>query len=266
LNLNGFIEVGVTVSDGINTSDEFKLSILVTPVNDAPEILNFETTPLVYEPGSQPIYLSQTLDLRDVDNDHLSMAEIGFRPTNYSPMNDELIITTDSTNIKAIHDPDGILFLVGYAPLEEYKTVIRSLQYNYRMTQDENGNPSEILSGARTIYLNLHDGQLISDTYERQITMETKVALDIPNAFTPNGDNSNDTWRIHSMNKEQLDKALIRVYNKRGLLLYESIGFENEWDGTSNGQVLPVDTYYYTIDLNLSFMKQTYKGVVTILH
>ena len=208
LNFNGFLEVGVTVSDGVNQSGEFKLSILVTPVNDAPEIINLETTPLVYEPGSEPINFTQTVDLIDVDSDHLSMAEIGFRPTNYSAVNDELIINTDSSSIKAIYDPEGILFLVGYAPLEEYKAVIRSLRYHYRMTQDENGNPSEILSGTRTVYLNLHDGQLVSDTHERQITMETKVALDIPNAFTPNGDNSNDTWRIHSVNKEQLDKAV----------------------------------------------------------
>jgi gliding motility-associated-like protein len=56
------------------------------------------------------------------------------------------------------------------------------------------------------------------------------------------------------------------VYDKRGSLLYQATGFENEWDGISNGQVLPVDTYYYTIDLNLPYMKQTYKGVVSILH
>ena len=34
LNVNDFIEVGVKVSDGKNISDEFRLSILVTPVND----------------------------------------------------------------------------------------------------------------------------------------------------------------------------------------------------------------------------------------
>lgn len=266
LNLNGFIEVGVTVSDGINISPEFKLAILVTPVNDRPEILNFEKTPLPYEPGGEPIFISETFDVVDVDNDHLSMAEIGFRPTYFSPTNDELIFTADSTNIKAIYDPEGILYLVGYATLEEYKTAIRSIKYNYRITRDENGNPAEILSGTRTLYVNLHDGQMMSDTHERQITMETKVSLEIPNTFTPNGDNSNDTWRIQAPNKDQLGEAVIRVYNRRGLLLYESIGFEQEWDGISNGEVLPVDTYYYTIDLNLSYVKQTYKGAVTILH
>jgi gliding motility-associated-like protein len=134
------------------------------------------------------------------------------------------------------------------------------------MTLDEFGNPAEILSGPRSVYITLHDGQHASERYEKEIIMETKVALDIPNTFTPNGDQSNDTWKIRSTNISQLDEAVIRVYSRNGLLLYEAVGFENEWDGAANGQRLPVDTYYYTIDLKLTYMKQTYKGIVMILH
>jgi gliding motility-associated-like protein len=264
-NLNGFIEVAVKVSDGVNTSDPFNLSIFVEPVNDAPEIVAFDTTYLVCEPGGEPINIFQTLELRDVDNDHLTLAEIGFDSVNYSPANDELLLI-DSTNINVIYDPNGTLFLIGYATLDEYQAAIRAIQYNYRMTQDANGDPTEIISGPRNIYITLHDGQLTSSRRERQINMEGEVALDIPNTFTPNGDSSNDTWRIRTTNKSQLDQAVIRVYNKRGLLVYEATGFEKEWDGIAHGQLLPVDTYYYTIDLNLDYMKQTYKGFLTILH
>ena len=116
------------------------------------------------------------------------------------------------------------------------------------------------------MYINLNDGQLTSETHERKIVIETDVLLDIPNTFTPNGDKSNDTWHIRATNINKLDKAVLRVYNKRGLLLYESDGIEMDWDGISGGQVLPVDTYYYTIDLNLAYIRKTYKGVVTILH
>ena len=265
-NKNGFIEVGVKVSDGKNISDEFRLSILVTPINDAPEIISFDSAKLTYEPGTDPVNIFETLDLVDVDNDHLSMAEIGFRAPNYQLDRDVLAMTSDSTKIKAIYDPAGILFLVGYAPLEEYKTAIRSIKYGYQLIPDENGNYLDSFSGDRIIYIHLHDGQLISDTHERTIDMETDVALDIPNTFTPNGDKSNDTWHIRATNINQLDKAVLRVYNKRGLLLYESNDVKMEWDGIFGGQVLPVDTYYYTIDLNLSYIKKIYKGIVTILH
>jgi gliding motility-associated-like protein len=265
LNRNDFIWVKVKVSDGVNVSEAFNLSVFVEPVNDSPEIVNFNGTALNYEPGEQPLNILEDVDLRDVDNEYLTLAEIGFDSSNYNSVNDELLIS-DSTNIKVIYDPVGILFLVGHATTEEYQTAIRSIRYNYRMTYDENGNPTEIISGPRNIYVTLHDGQNLSERYEKQIIMETQVALDIPNTFTPNGDRSNDTWRIRSSNISQLDKAIIRVFNKRGLLLYEAVGFENEWDGVANGQTLPVDTYYYTIDLNLTYMKQTYKGAVTILY
>ncbi len=266
LNENNFIDVGVKVSDGKNISDEFRLSILITPVNDPPEIIGFDTTRLKYEPNSDPISVLDTFDLRDVDSENLSMAEIGFRLPHYSPDNDALVMTSDSTKIKAIYDPAGILFLVGNAPLEEYKTAIRSIKYGYQLIKDENGNYLEFAKGDRILYINLNDGQLVSETRERKITIETDVVLDIPNAFTPNGDKSNDIWHIRATNTNKLDKAVLRVYNKRGLLLYESNGVKMEWDGVSGGQVLPVDTYYYTIDLNLSYVRKSYKGIVTILH
>ena len=87
-----------------------------------------------------------------------------------------------------------------------------------------------------------------------------------PTAFTPNGDNANDTWHVQLLNKDKLDQAIIKVYNKRGLLLYQANGFEKDWDATFNGERLPVDTYFYTIDIKLPYGRQTYTGVVTVLH
>ena len=264
--LYGFIEVDVMVSDGVNKSEEFKLSILVNPVNDPPEIAAPETTVLAYEPGGEPISIFESLELSDVDNDHLIMTEVGFRPQNYSMLNDQIIFHNDTSTIRAVVDANGTLFLIGYATIDDYRTALHSLQYNYRLTQDEMGNPAEILSGSRTVYLTVSDGLLTSSPYERQINMEVKISLDIPNVFTPNGDHQNDTWHVDIINSDKVDEAKIRVYDKRGSLLYQATGFEKEWDGISNGQVLPVDTYYYTIDLNLPYMKKTYKGVVSILH
>ena len=152
------------------------------------------------------------------------------------------------------------------ATVEEYQAVLRTIKYNYRITEDLNGKPEEILPGSRTIYANVNDGQSISLTSERTVNIEAKIVLDIPSAFTPNGDNANDTWRVGVLNKDLPDHAIINVYNKRGLLVYESNGFEKEWDGIFNGERLPVDTYYYTIVVKLPYTRQTYNGVVTILY
>ena len=99
------------------------------------------------------------------------------------------------------------------------------------------------------------------------ISIESAVDLDIPNSFTPNGDKTHDTWSVRpTLNARQFDKAVVRVYNKRGLLIYEAKGFDKNWDGTFNGELLPVDTYYYTIDLMLSYTTKKYKGSVMIFY
>jgi gliding motility-associated-like protein len=80
---------------------------------------------------------------------------------------------------------------------------------------------------------------------------------------------SNDTWAIEPLQRsDQFAETVVKVYNKRGLLVWETVGLdlENRWDGTYNGELLPPDTYYYTINLNVSFINKTYKGAVMILH
>jgi gliding motility-associated-like protein len=71
----------------------------------------------------------------------------------------------------------------------------------------------------------------------------------IPNAFTPNGDGDNETWRIDLL----LDyrEASVSVFNRWGQLVYRAEkGYPSAgWDGTSRGKLLPMDTYFYVIDL-----------------
>jgi gliding motility-associated-like protein len=263
---NGLFEVRITVSDGQNTSNVFRLVILIMPVNDPPTIALLDSGPLPYEPGSEPAELFRRLVLADVDNEYLGMAEVGFRETNFSSKTDELLFDFDTTRIRVVRDPAGKLFLIGYATIQEYQVALRSIKYNYRITRDFNGEPEQILPGSRTIYVNVNDGQRISLDYERRIDIEARITVDIPTAFTPNGDNANDTWHLEVSNFDALDETTIRVYNKRGLLIFESDRFDKEWDGRYNGELLPVETYYYTIIISLPYSRQTFSGVVSILY
>lgn len=268
LNFNGILEVSVTVSDGEFPSEPFEVKILVRPINDPPEITALESNSILYEPGSGPTPISEIFECTDVDNDYLNLAEVGLIDPFYSPDNDELIFEdTENSAIRGIYDAArGVLSLIGYATIEEYIAAIRSIKYNYRLTVEANGDPSQISTEPKKIYVNLSDGQATSETRERSIELETLVGLDIPNAFTPNGDSENNTWAVQPFtNTDQYSGTVIKVYNKRGLLVYEAVGLDKEWDGTYNGEELPVDTYYYTIDLKLSFIKKTYKGAVMIL-
>ena len=267
LNFTGELIVSVSVNDGENASNVFEVSVFVLPINDKPEITALESNSLLYEPGSGPTLLSEIFECVDVDSDYLNFAEIGFvEGTNYGPDNDELIFE-NTESIRGVYDPSkGILSLIGYATVEQYMAAIRSIQYNYKLTVDINGEPAQISTEPKEIYFTVSDGPEVSDARTRLIELEIDVELSIPNTFTPNGDVSNDIWDVQPYtNTDQFNDTVVKVYNKRGLLVYEAVGLENKWDGTYNGELLPMDTYYYTIDLRLSFIKKTYKGAVMIL-
>lgn len=261
LDYNGKDTINWNGSDGtLYAYVDTYVAFTITPVNDAPVVANLETDALRYEVGSGPQYITQTFEAVDVDNDSLTSAEIGFRRENFNTGVD-LLLFKASTNITGKFDGSaGILVLSGKAPKSEYTQLIRSIQYNLATT-------ANIKLEAKDFYITLNDGKLLSDTRDRAIDLiYTFVDLDIPSAFTPGNEEPNNTWAITHDNLGQFTSAQIHVYNKRGTLVYESTGFDKQWDGLYHGELLPADSYFYTIDLNFQYIKKTYKGVVTILH
>ncbi len=76
------------------------------------------------------------------------------------------------------------------------------------------------------------------------------ILSDIPEAFTPNGNNINDVFEINnlfSFNERELE-----VFNRYGLSVYKNDLYDNTWNGTrsDNGQELPDGTYYYILVLD----------------
>ncbi len=83
-----------------------------------------------------------------------------------------------------------------------------------------------------------------------------------PDGITPNGDGKNDTWVIDYI--DQYPNHVVEIYNRWGELLYRSTAYKNDWDGTYNGENLPVGTYYYVIELNDGKTKP-FTGPLTVL-
>lgn len=69
----------------------------------------------------------------------------------------------------------------------------------------------------------------------------------IPNTFTPNGDNKNDTWNIPAL--EAYPSHELKVYNRYGEIVFERKQSFKTWDGKYKGETMPVGVYVYIIDL-----------------
>ena len=71
-----------------------------------------------------------------------------------------------------------------------------------------------------------------------------KSYIYVPNAFTPNHDGINDRFGAKGM---YITQYVLRVYNRWGELVFESISMANTWDGTFHGRECPLDSYIWTI-------------------
>lgn len=254
----GNLYVPVSVSRGDVASSIFQLLVIVTPVNDPPQLSNLEGELLLME-GTGPISLTSSIEVSDVDDDHLLWAEIVFEE-NYERGKDELTFQPVG-NIRGVFEPDsGALFLFGRASTLEYQGALRSVQYNLTASPDSAG-----AGGSKSVVFKVDDGKATGNVARRLLLFQTGMDLEIPSAFTPNNDLANDTWKITSLNSDEPVRTVIRVYDRSGNVVFQTTGLDHEWDGIFNGAPLPADVYFYTIDLDLAYRKVQYKGVVSIL-
>lgn len=91
-----------------------------------------------------------------------------------------------------------------------------------------------------------------SDTMEKMVTQLSTCRIDIPTAFTPNGDGLNDFFG--PLNALTAADFVFRVYNRWGGLVYESKDWTKPWDGTIKGAAQPAANYVWTL---------TYRDLVT---
>ncbi len=92
------------------------------------------------------------------------------------------------------------------------------------------------------------------------VKVTVRVPIEIPNAFSPNGDNINDTWNIKGI--DSYGTPQVSIYNRWGQpVLYKS-DYKTPWDGKQNGIELPTASYYYLIDINDG--EFVYKGYLTL--
>jgi gliding motility-associated-like protein len=123
------------------------------------------------------------------------------------------------------------------------------------------GTETYVADHPQTVTLAVTDANGCQATQEIHITDECPD-VKIPNAFTPNGDGINDTWKIAGLEYDQT--VLVRIFTRYGQQVYESKGYGTPWNGEYQGKKLPAGVYYYII--NAKNGTQTYSGSLTILY
>lgn len=145
------------------------------------------------------------------------------------------IATIEDIIINDFQENNLAIIQVAASSLGDYEFSLDGVNY-----QDSNVF-SNLNAGEYTVY--------IQDKKGCGIVFETFYILDYPKYFTPNNDGYNDTWYIKNLEKRNLEKSIITVFDRYGKLLKQISGSSEGWNGTFNGNLLPANDYWFEIKL-----------------
>jgi gliding motility-associated-like protein len=142
-----------------------------------------------------------------------------------------ILTETNTDNLYAIDNPNG----------------------NYQTENTFN----DVLPGTHFVY--------VKNAYNCGIAIKKIFILGFPKFFTPNNDGINDFWEIKGLNFEEFKYSNIYIFNRFGKHL-ATINPDTGWDGFYNGEFLPSNDYWFSIDVtdNENSMK-TYKAHFSLI-
>lgn len=107
---------------------------------------------------------------------------------------------------------------------------------------------------------------IVSNDSVRVISEDCETTFEIPNIFTPNGDNVNETWGINFSQTKYIKNFSLTIYNRWGALILLSEKPNLKWDGhTTSGEVCSDGVYFYSISFELNGEQKNFKGNVTLI-
>lgn len=126
-------------------------------------------------------------------------------------------------------------------------------------------NEFETVSVSTDAEFTLNDGStyVCTEVDSSQVFIFLLADPEMPDAFTPNGDNLNDVLFPVNMDPNTTISAF-RVFNRWGDVVYEYNG-DNGWDGTFENEEQPADVYNYYIVIDKVSSEFVLSGSVTLI-
>jgi len=101
------------------------------------------------------------------------------------------------------------------------------------------------------------------DVYKQKITILDDIIYYIPNTFTPNGDEINNTFQPIFYSGFDPQNYYFVIYNRWGEVIFESLNPAYGWDGTYNNKIAETATYLWKVQFK---EKQTEKEHIKTGH
>lgn len=122
--------------------------------------------------------------------------------------------------------------------------------------QDGSTNKDYLVTsgGLYTVEVYQNECQKLDSVFIEEVLCE--LIIDVPNVFSPNGDNINDIFIPFNLNL--ISQGELHIFNRWGEIVYSSDNLFEGWDGSSGNFNCSTGTYFYIIeyiDINGNLIK-----------
>ena len=130
--------------------------------------------------------------------------------------------------------------------------------YEWRFTREGSTDPFIVRHEEETTYEFRESGSIsvslyvaYNDTTEAELISTIRVSistsiLEMPNAFSPNGDGINDVYKAKDTHKSIVEFHAY-IFNRWGQKLYDWTNIDEGWDGTFNGKAVSAGVYFVLV-------------------
>lgn len=175
-----------------------------------------------------------------------------------------LLGCSDSTTkgVQVYPAPNMNLYMLGDTTFYEGDSLVVTVSGEFEnlvWSFGSHANPLTIKSpGFYTVTVST--GQcFISKTFKVNVIERTNFG--IMNLITPNGDGYNDNFEIFDLYR--IGPCEVNIFNRWGSEVFSSTNYNNDWQGTFNGNPLQEGTYYYVIKCSNNAIR---KGSISIIY
>lgn len=89
--------------------------------------------------------------------------------------------------------------------------------------------------------------------------------IKIPGVITPNGDGTNEVFRVFYTNGASVEDFTLSVFNRWGQKVFTSSDINEGWDGTKNGTPQNMDTYLYIAKFRINGEEEEVEGQFSLI-
>jgi gliding motility-associated-like protein len=155
--------------------------------------------------------------------------------------------------------------LVGLPTYPGFTDSIATFQWSPATWLDDPGSPDPVATPVGTITYQLKVATMYGCKASAKEIVGVFYSLQMPGAFTPNGDGHNDLFRLPP--QTPISVMRLAVYNRQGAMLFATTNVAAGWDGTYSGHPQPSGVYVWVMEYQnpLSGRMEAAKGTVVLV-